>query len=602
MGNSVPLRSEVDPKYTWNAPGVFESNDAWDAALQQLVEQLIPEFKAYQGRLGENPAMLAEVFEALNTLIQGSEKIVTYAFLMHAVDTGEQNAARMLSQAEGMFGQMLAAVAFVDPELLEFGEDTINSWIQQEPRLAPCAHYIHDLFRRQQHVRSAEVEELLGMVAEPFSASTNTATKLIDADFTFQPARGSHGNTFPVTQGTIDLLLKNDEREVRRTAWEHYTDTYLAFKNTLASSLEASIKQNVFFMRTRRHNSTLKAALFENNIPKEVFHNLIETFRQHLPMWRRYWRIRRAALRVDTLHPYDIWAPLTDSQPQISYEQTMEWICEGLAPMGADYVETIRKGCVEERWIDLYPNQGKTGGAFSAGSRGTYPFIVMSYTDDISSMSTLAHELGHSMHSYLTWQHQPALYGDYSIFVAEVASNFHQAMVRAYLFRQNPDPAFQIALLEEALENFHRYFFIMPTLARFELEVHQRIERGKGVTADDMIDLMTELFTEAYGGEMHIDRERVGITWATFSHLYADYYVYQYATGISGAYALSNRILKGEDGAIEAYRSFLNAGSSLYPLDALKMAGVDLTTPQPVETAFAALSDMIDRLEALVNP
>jgi oligoendopeptidase F len=335
-------------------------------------------------------------------------------------------------------------------------------------------------------------------------------------------------------------------------------------------------------MRARRHSSTLTASLFEPNIPVEVFHNLIRTFRANLPTWHRYWAIRRQALGVETLYPYDIWAPLTRERPRISYEQAVDWICAGLAPLGDAYVQIMRQGCLEDRWVDVFPNQGKSGGAFSSGWPGIHPFIMMSYDDTIFSVGTLAHELGHSMHSYLTWQNQPIVYSMYSLFVAEVASNFHQAMVRAYLLEHLADPVWQINVIEEAMANFHRYFLVMPTLARFELEIHQRIERGEGVTANDMIALMADLFSEGYGNEVHLDREREGITWATFSHLYADYYVYQYATGISAANALSRPILAGQPGAAASYLNFLKAGASVYPLDALKLAGIDLTTPEPV--------------------
>jgi oligoendopeptidase F len=271
-----------------------------------------------------------------------------------------------------------------------------------------------------------------------------------------------------------------------------------------------------------------------------------------------------------------------------------------LMPMGEEYVSILRQGCLENRWVDVYPNQGKRAGAFSAGAPGTHPFILTSYADTIFSMSTLAHELGHSMQSYFTWQNQPLVYCDYSLFVAEVASNFHQAMVRAYLLEQNDDPVFRISVIEEAMSNFHRYFLIMPTLARFELEMHQAVEAGEAPTADDMIGRLAGLFAEAYGEAMSIDRDRMGIQWAIFSHLYVDYYVFQYATGISGAHALAKRILSGERGTVGNYIRFLKTGGSLYPLDALKAAGVDLTKPDAVEETFGVLSDMVDRLEELL--
>ena len=254
------------------------------------------------------------------------------------------------------------------------------------------------------------------------------------------------------------------------------------------------------------------------------------------------------------------------------------------------------------RWVDVYPNQGKTSGAFSDGAPGTHPFVLMSYTDDLESLSTLAHELGHSMHSYYTWETQPMIYSNYSIFVAEVASNLNQALVRDHLFQSNPDPSFQIALIEETMSNFHRYFFIMPTLARFELAIHERVETGEALTADGMIELMADLFHEGYGEQVEFDKERIGITWAWFhTHLYANFYVYQYTTGIAAAHALAQGLLAGESDAVENYRSFLKAGSSLYPLDALKLAGVDLTTPEPIEKAFDYLSQIIDRLAALIE-
>jgi oligoendopeptidase F len=342
--------------------------------------------------------------------------------------------------------------------------------------------------------------------------------------------------------------------------------------------------------------------LFNLNIPTEVFYNLMDTFKKNLPVWHRYFAIRRKVLGLKKLAYYDMWAPIARKKVSVPFDKGVNMILDSLAPMGKDYVNTVRRGVLKDRWVDVYPNLGKSEGAFSWGSQGTHPFIMMSYTDEVNSMSTLAHELGHSMHSYLTWKHQPFVYTDYSLFVAEVASNFHQAMMRGHLLKTVSDRNFQLALIEEAVGgNFFRYFFQMPTLPRFELETHQRIERGESLTADSMINLMADLFAEGFGTDFEMDRERVGMTWSTFSHLFADYYVYAYATGISGAHALSGRILRGEPNAVEDYLGFLKSGSSDYSLNVLRKAGVDMTTPQPVEETFAVMESYIDRLEKLVG-
>jgi oligoendopeptidase F len=600
MQKTLPPRSEINQQDRWNRESVFATLDAFDAALADMTER-IKEVQAYQGRLGEGPQVLADAQTLIDDLYVMARKVFMYGFMEQSVDTADQHAAGLSARGGAMYGQYASAIAFVEPELLAIGRETLEQWIQQEPRLAIYAHYIDDLFRRQEHVRSAEVEEVLGMLIDPFRSIRVTADVLTNADIKFEPAVSATGESLPVAQSTIGGLLGNPDRDVRRTAWEHYMDGYLSMKNTLASNLTSAIKLEVTTVRTKRYNSALEASLHENNIPVEVYNNLINTYKRNLPTWHRYWRVRRKALGVDTLHPYDIWAPLTDADQKITFDQAVDWICEGMAPLGEEYISILRRGCLEERWVDRYPNQGKRQGAFSSGGPGTHPFIMMSFQGEIESMSTLAHELGHSMHSYYTWQNQPVPSSQYSLFVAEVASNFNQAMTRAHLLNTYDDRDFQIGVLEEAMGNFHRYFFIMPTLARFELEMHARIERGEPTPADALINLMADLFEEGYGGEMQVNRDRVGITWATFGHLYAPFYVYQYATGISAANALAKRILEGDEASAENYRKFLKAGGSVYPLDALKIAGVDMTSAQPVDEAFEVLAGLVDRLEKLVG-
>ena len=595
-----PPREKVEKKYTWNAESIFKSRKTWEEEVKSILAD-VEGIKKYQGHLGDSPAILLAAISESEQIFVRASRVLVYAGFSYAVDTTNQEAAGMQSKAQGMMGEVAAAIAFLRPEILEIGQARLDEWMRADPKLAVQRQAILDLFRKQEHVRSGEIEELLGMLGDPLSGPQNTASMLTNADLKFPAALSSKGKKIEVTQNSIHKILGEPDRKSRQGAWESYMSRHLEFKNTLSSNLSTSIKANVFSMRAHRHQTSLAASLFENNIPVEVFHNLINTFKKHLPTWHRYFELRRRALGLREITYYDMWAPLAKKKVRLSYEQTVDLICAGLAPLGPEYVEIIRNGCLHERWVDSTPNRGKQNGAFSWGAPGTHPFIMMSFTGDVSSLSTLAHELGHSMHSYLTWKHQPLAYADYSLFVAEVASNFHQAMVRSHLLNTTEDTNLQIALIEEAMANFFRYFFQMPTLARFELQTHESVEKGEPLTADSMMSLMADLFSEGFGPKVRVDRPRVGMVWSTFGHLFADYYVYQYATGISGAHALSGRILRGEKHAVEHYLEFLKSGSSDYPLDVLKKAGVDLTSSKPVEETFQVMESYIDRLEKLLS-
>ena len=600
---TAPLpRSKVKPNQTWNAESVFESPAEFEAEVESILASL-DSFKNFQGHLGDSADTFMEAMNALDVLSQRSARMRVYATMSSAVDTADQAGAAMISKAMSALAQAGAASSFVDPELLAVGETKLRQWINEDARLKLDEHYFTDLFRKQTHVRNAEVEELLGMLRDPFSSTSVTTTLLANADFKFKPARDQKNKKIELTQSTFDAILNGPDRKARKTAWENYNDLYLNHKNTLANNLATSIKQNVFNMRARRFGSALEATLFNGDVPVEMFYNLLDIFKKNLPLWHHYWKIRRKALGVKTLHPYDVWAPLTTKKHKVPFGKAVDWICEGLAPMGDEYVSVMRQGCLTDRWVDWAPNAGKRQGAFSTRvPRDTHPFILMSYTDDIGSMSTLSHELGHSIHAYYASRAQPMIYYTYPSIIAETASNFNQAMTRAHLLNTNPDKYFQIALLEEAMDNFHRYFFIMPTLARFELETHQRIEKGKALTADAMIELMADLFSEGFGGNMALDRERVGITWGTFTtHLYIDFYSFQYAIGISAANAIAKRILNGEANAAEDHINFLKAGSSKPPMEIYKIAGVDMTSTSPIEDAFEVLGEYINRLEELTS-
>ena len=596
----LPLRSEVPVEETWDLESVFKTPEDWEQAGKELTD-LIKEITAYQGKLKEGPDRIVEFLNLFNEAGTIAGKIRNYASNYYSVDTTNQSSGARLGQAGSLMSDLGAAVAFFEPELMEIGLDVVDGWVKSSPDLAYFSHALDKLRRKQAHVRSGEVEEALAMTADPFSGPSTIYSALNNADLKFKPAVSSKGESIEVGQASIGGLTTDTDREARRTAWESYNDGYLAYKNTLAATYISQIKQDVFNARTHNYETCLHASLGPNNIPVEVYHNLLKVFQRNLPIWHRYWRLRKEIMDVDTFHVYDIKAPLTTDKPYVSFKQAVDWISEGLAPLGEEIVKVIQKGCLEERWVDRVRNKGKRQGAFTSATAGTYPFIMMSWADDLFSLSTLAHELGHGLHSYYSWKTQPYIYGRYSLFEAETASNFNQAKVRDYLFKTQTDRDFQIGLIEEAMSNFHRYFFIMPTLARFELEAHTRVEQGKPLSADALIALTAELFKEGYGDEVDFDHDRIGITWAQFGHMYRNFYVYQYTTGISGAHALAKPIIAGDQDAVERYHGFLNAGGSRFPTENLKMTGVDLTKPEPVESAFQYLSGLVDRLEELLG-
>jgi len=598
---AVPARSEIPVEFTWDLADIYPTPEAWQQRLDAFKEELT-QAAAFKGRLGDGPELLADWLEFYQTLQRETMRLIMYARLGFSTDTADQAAAARHGLATSLESAVATALAFAEPELMAIGFDTLRAWREENPRLAIYGHYFANLERLAAHVRSAEVEELLGQAEDPFRTAANIHGTLTNGEIKFADAHDvDAAANYEVTHGSLGALLSSSDRTVRRSAWESYADGHLAYQQTMAACLAAGVKQDVFRARARRHSSSLAAALAPANIPESVFHNLIDVFQRHLPTWHRYWRLRKRVLGVDTLHEYDIKAPLTPEQITVPYSQAVDWIVAGMAPLGEEYVTVLHQGATVERWVDVYPNKGKRMGAFSYGGPGTHPFIMMSYNDDLFSMSTLAHELGHALHSYLSWQAQPQIYGRYTLFAAEVASNFNQALVRDYLLRTQPDPAFQIGVLEEAMSNFHRYFLVMPTLARFELEIHRRAERGQPLTAPILNDLMADLFAECYGTDLAMDRARTAITWAQFStHLYSNFYVYQYATGIAGAHALAQGILQEQPGAVARYLTFLHAGGSRDPLVELSAAGVDLSAPEPLETAFGVLADYVGRLEALL--
>ncbi|MCA9836569.1 MAG: oligoendopeptidase F [Trueperaceae bacterium] len=598
MATITPDRADVPKEERWNAESVFATPAGWDEAYETLKQDL-DLAKGFQGTLNQGINQLLRWLNYSNNIIRELRKLSVYAVMDYSTNSLDKGAASRYDRYRDLNALVSEAFAFSQPEIIGIGFEVIKGWMELNSDLALYKHYFTELEQSAKHTRSAEVEALLGAVQSPFANATASHGVLANTDLRFEAAKDSEGESFDITQSTINSLLHSPDRRLRQSAYENYADAHLQYKNTMASLLSTGIKQNNFIAKAKRYDSALHMALAPLNLPYSVFHNLIDTFKANLPTWHRYWHAKRKMLEVSELHPYDIAAPMTENRPSISFEQSVAWLKAALAPLGDDYVNTLERGSLEEGWVDRSLNKGKRMGAFSTSAPDTHSFIMMSYTPDVFGMSTLAHELGHSMHSYFSNGAQPTVYARYSLFAAEVASNFNQAVLRDYLFKQQTDRDFQIALIEEAMANFYRYFLVMPTLARFELELHERSERGQSLSADSLNELMADLFAEAYG-DMVLDRERLGITWAQFhTHIYSRFYVYQYATGISGAHALAKGIIAGDENAASKYLTFLKAGGSRYPLDALKDAGVDLSSPQAVEETFAVLGSLVDRLEQL---
>ncbi|SMB92543.1 oligoendopeptidase F [Deinococcus hopiensis] len=592
---ALPFRADVPREQTWDIEALFATPAEWEAEAGNL-PAAIDALTAHAGKLSQGPEALAAYLNGADEVALRLTRLMSYAGMSASVDGRDAVAAAWRDRASGIGAQFGSVTAFAQPELLSLDEETVRGWLDS-PALKDHRIRLERIVRGKPHVRSAEVEELLGAVQAPFASERGIHPALANMDLRFGTAGGE-----PVTQGNVDRLTSHPDREVRREAWENYADAHLAVRHSQAAMYATNVRQNVFLARARRYPDAITATLAPDRIPVEVVTTLLSTYRAHTPTWHRYWNVRRAWLNLSELREYDVKAALVPPR-QVSYGQAVGWIEEGMAPLGPEYIQDMRQGLTEGRWVDYAENDGKRQGAYSNGGGRVKPYIFMTWNGTLSSYSTLAHEIGHSMHSLLSQREHPYSVPRYTLFHAEVASNFNQAMVRQHLLhraREAGDTDFEVALIEEALGNFHRYFFIMPTLAAFELEAYRRIEAGGTLSAPDLIDLTAGLLKQGYGEGVEMDHERSGILWAQFStHLYANFYAYQYATGISAAHQLLAQFAEDPEAARERYLKFLRSGGALDPIDALREAGVDMLSPEPVEATFRTLAGYVDRLEEL---
>ncbi len=594
----LPNRADVPQELKWDVESVFADDAAWDKAYA-AAEQLLPEAAAYAGRLGESAEQLAAYLAKREELLLALDKLFLYAQMKRDEDNTNPTYQGLADRAQSLAVKTSAALAFEDPEFLSIGAERLHEWLQK-PDLAVYRRFFDELLRQQPHIRNAAEEEILALAGEVCAAPRNIFGMFNNADIKFPTVKNEQGDEVEITHGNYLRLMESSDRAVRRAAFDGIYATYGAAKNTLAAMLAANVKKNVFAAKVRRYDSALAAALFGEAIPAAVYDSLIAGVRAHLPLFHRYLELRRRALKLDKLHLYDIYVPLAKETPRdIPYEEAVETVLAALAPLGEEYI-SVAKTAFTDGWVDVAENRGKTSGAYSTGVYGTKPFILLNYQHNLNSVFTLAHELGHSMHSYFSHKMQPYIYADYEIFVAEVASTVNENLLLRYLLNKEEDPAQRLLLANHYLDDFRGTVFRQTMFAEFEKLIHAAAEAGEALSCQYFQKTYYQLNLDYFGDAVTVD-EAIDMEWARIPHFYRSFYVYKYATGMSAATALAQNILSGDPAKLDAYLGFLGGGASKSPIDLLKGAGVDMESPQTLEKAMQSFREMCDELESLLD-
>ncbi|ELZ03971.1 oligoendopeptidase F [Natrialba asiatica] len=602
--SSVPERSEIDQEYTWDLESVYASDDDWEESYETVAER-VEELQHYEGQVTDDAETLLSVLELRDSIMREVSTVAAYARMRRDEDTTDQQYQALAARAQSLAADAQSAASFIDPELQELTREAFDELVEAEPELATYDHYVDDVLRMKPHTRSAEVEELLADLSEVTGATSDVYNMLSNADMTFPTVEDAAGQPVEITQSNFTNLLKRPDREFRRRVYESYFDEWQSMRNTVATTYKNSVKADVKTARARNYETAREAALDGPNVPVEVYDTLVESVNDNLDKLHRHTELKRRALDVDDLQMWDLYMPLTgDEGPTVEYDQAAEYVVDALEPLGEPYQSRVDEG-LDSRWVDVYENEGKQSGAYSSGTYDTQPFILMNYQDDISSMYTLAHELGHSMHSQLTKDEQPFVYSGYEIFVAEVASTVNEALLTNHLLETVDDPEFRTHVLNEFLERVRSTLYRQTLFAEFEHETHRLEEAGEPLTPDRLDELYGGLKAEYY--EPAVVDDRIAREWMRIPHFYRAFYVYQYATGISAALAIVDGILPDGAGgepdrdAAASYREFLRQGSREYPLDLLRVAGVDMSSADPIDRALSTYGDRLDELEALLE-
>lgn len=594
----IPKRSEQNPEYTWAIEDIYADDSFWKADLEKL-KKMPERLTSFKGKLGESGKTLFEFLTLSDEISVLCDSLGNYAQRKSDEDTANSTYQAMTGQLTNVYVAINSALSFETPELVAIPDEKLEMFYSETPELELYRKHLDKIRKQKEHILSDAEEKILALSGEMAQSAENVYSMFSDADLKFPDARDKDGVKHQVTHGSYIPLVQSKDRVLRKSAFESMYHTYDNFKNTCAATLSAQVKALNFYAKARKYNSTLEASLSGTDVPVEVYHNLINAVHENMHYMYDYVKLRKKIMGLDELHMYDLYTPVvSDVDMKITFEQAKETVLKALEPMGEEYLAILKEG-FENRWIDVYENQGKTSGAYSAGAR-VHPYVLLNHKDTLNCMFTLAHEMGHAIHSYLSNKNQPVVYSDYVIFVAEVASTCNEALLMQYLLKNTDNKQEKAYLINYFLEQFRTTLYRQTMFAEFELKINEQVENGETLTADSLNSLYRSLNELYFGKDIVIDSE-IDLEWARIPHFYYDYYVYQYATGYSAAIALSQRILTEGDPAVKDYLNFLSGGCSKDPISLLKGAGVDMTTSKPVDDALKLFGKLINEMEELVK-
>ena len=592
--SELKKREEIKEEYKWKLDKIYKSSEEWEEGFEKLKKES-PELSKFQGKLQDKKAILGYL-KLSERSSREAEKLFVYAHMRSDEDTANQENQGRMNRIDSFMAEFASYSAYFVPEILALKEGTVEDLIKNDEDFKEYEFLLQNILKEKPHILSKEKEELLALASDCLDASESIHNMLTNADMTFGKIEDEEGNKIEITEGNYSAYIKSKDRAVRKNAFKTLFKEYKKLENTLATTLSSSIKTFNFGARIRNYTSPLEASLKPNDIEVSVYKNAIETINNNLESLHRYVRVKKKLLGLDEIHMYDLYVPVIETPKEhIEYEEAVKIANKALKPLGEEYLNIFNEG-INSGWVDIYQNKGKKGGAYSWGAYDTMPYVLLNYNYELNDISTLVHEMGHSIHSYYSRKNQSYLYAGYTLFCAEVASTTNESLLINYQINNEKDSKKKLYLINQELEQIRTTVFRQLMFAEFEMYTHDELNRGNSLTAADYNQKWHELNVKYFGQDIIVD-EDIDIEWARIPHFYSDYYVYQYATGYAAASAFSNSILAGKENAVEKYKGFLKRGGSLHPIDILKEAGVDMTTSEPLEATIKRFNELLDMLE-----